>query len=254
MSFGQRPYPVGRKGTALGQPRAGRLRTWPSTCQFFPFAAAGQSPLFPIFMKRIGWLFMLPALLLGTFVGRPAQAQTQPRAGWSPEAKDAAIGGGAGLLGGLLVNGRNRKVGGLLGGLVGAGAGFALGKYTDNKRKAAEAAAQQQQAAQEQAAADAQAAEAQRTAASEATPAAHAAARVATGRATVAHAHAAHAAAIRTAAERRLAAERRAEASQAAGAAPAVADVAVAAGFFPNPGFDQTGTPYPDSAVLRKSW
>ncbi|WP_151087569.1 hypothetical protein [Hymenobacter baengnokdamensis] len=206
-------------------------------------------------MKRISWLFLLPALL-GLFPGYQAQAQTlpQPRKGWSPETKDAAIGGAAGVLGGLLINGRNRKVGGLIGGLAGAGAGFALGKYTDNKRKAADAAAAQQAAAQEQAAADAQAAASQQAAAAEPTPVAQATAHAATERATAAHAKAAHAAAIRMAAERRLAAERRAEASQARGAAPAVADVAVAAGFFPNPGFDQAGTPYPDSAVLRKSW
>ncbi len=230
-------------------------------------------------MKRLSWLLFLP-FLLGLFPGYPTQAQDQippaPRKGWSPAAKDAAIGGAAGALGGILINGRNRKVGSLLGGLVGAGAGFALGKYTDNKRKAAEAAAAQQAAAREQAAAEAQAAEAQRTVASTPTPgaqttahatsqrataathvrAAHAAQRAtaATARVRAAHAAVARTAAARTAAERRLAAERRAEAAQAAGTAPAVADVAVAAGYLTNPHFDQSGTPYPDSVVLRKSW
>lgn len=216
-------------------------------------------------MKRFSWILFLP-FLLGLFPGYPAQAQDQmppaPRKGWSPEAKDAAIGGAAGALGGILVNGRNRKVGSLLGGLVGAGAGFALGKYTDNKRKAAAAAAAQQAAAQEQAAAEAeaQAAEAQRTVASTPTPVAQTMERATARRATAAvrvraaHAGAARAAATRMAAERRLAAERRAEAAQAAGATPAVADVAVAAGYLTNPHFDQSGTPYPDSVVLRKSW
>ena len=205
-------------------------------------------------MKRIIWLLLLPALLLGTAPAQPAQAQTQPRRGWSPETKDAALGGAAGLLGGLLINGRNRKVGALLGGLAGAGAGFALGKHTDNKRKAAAAAEEQQAAAQEQATAETQAAAAQREAASQPTPATQTAARTATARVAAARTHVAHTADLRAAAERRLAAERRTEASQAQGATPALADVAVAAGFFPNPTFEQLGTPYPESAVLRKSW
>lgn len=206
-------------------------------------------------MKRISWILFIP-LLLGLFPGYQAQAQNQtpPRTGWSPEAKDATIGGAAGVLGGILFNGRNRKVGSLIGGLAGAGAGFALGKYTDNKRKAAAAAAAQQAAAQEQAAAEAQAAEAQRTVASMPTPVAQTTAHAAAQRVATARVKTAQTTAARTAAERRLAAERRAEAAQAAGSAPAVADVAVAAGYFPNPGFDQAGTPYPDSAVLRKSW
>ena len=210
-------------------------------------------------MKRISWLLFIP-LLLGFFPGHQAQAQDQTlpppplRRGWSPEAKDAVIGSAAGVLGGLLIDGRNRKVGGLIGGLAGAGVGFALGKFTDNKRKAADAAAAQQAAAQEQAAAEAQAAEAQRTAASTPTHLAQTTAHVAAQRVATARVRAAHAAAVHTAAERRLAAERRAEAAQTAGTAPAVADVAVAAGYFPNPSFDQQGTAYPDSAVLRKSW
>ena len=208
-------------------------------------------------MKRISWLLFLPVLLV-SFPSLQTQAQDQtpplPRRGWSPEAKDAAIGGAAGVLGGILIDGRNRKVGGLIGGLVGAGAGFALGKYTDNKRKATEAAAAQQAAAQEQAAAEAQAAKAQRTAASTPSPIAQTTAHNAAQRVSAARLRAAHAAVIHTAAQRRLAAERRAEAAQTVGSTPALADVAVAAGYFPNPGFDQTGTPYPDSAVLRKSW
>lgn len=203
-------------------------------------------------MKRISWLLLLPALVLGLFPASPAQAQQ--RRGWSPQAKDAAIGGAAGILGGVLINGRNRKVGALIGGLAGAGAGYALGKHTDNKRKAAAAAAAQQAAAQEQAAAEAQAAASQRTAEHERTATAQASARTARERADAARASATRAGTARAAAERHLAAERRAEASQAQGAAPAVADLAVAAGYFPNPHYDQSGYPYSFSEVRRKSW
>ncbi|MDJ0366858.1 glycine zipper domain-containing protein [Hymenobacter sp. H14-R3] len=224
-------------------------------------------------MKRTSWLFLIPALLFGLLPGYRAQAQTepQPRKGWSPQAKNAAIGGAAGILGGVLINGRNRKVGALIGGLAGAGAGYAIGKHTDNKQKAAAAAAAQAAAAREQAAADAQAAASERAAAasertaarasateraaaSKRTAAARASAQAAASRATAARTAAAQAAANRAAAERRLAAEQRAEASQAKGIAPAVADLAVASGYFPNPGFEQAGAPYPASAVLRKSW
>lgn len=208
-------------------------------------------------MKRTSWLLFLWVLLV-PFPSLQSQAQDQtpslPRRGWSPEAKDAAIGGAAGALGGILIDGRNRKVGGLIGGLVGAGAGFALGKYTDNKRKATEAAAAQQAAVQEQAAAEAQAAEAKRTVANTPSPVAQTAAHNAAQRVSTARLRAARAAVIHTAAQRRLAAERRAEAAQTVGSTPALADVAVATGYFPNPGFDKMGTPYPDSAVLRKSW
>ncbi|AMR29031.1 hypothetical protein A0257_19280 [Hymenobacter psoromatis] len=205
-------------------------------------------------MKRFSWLLLIPALLLGLFPSYQAQAQTQPRQGWSPQAKNATIGGAAGILGGLLINGRNRKVGALLGGLAGAGAGYAIGKHTDNKRKAADAAAAQQAADRQQAAADAQAAASARAMASQRTAATQAAATAATEHAVAARAHATNAAAARVAAERRLAAEHRADANLAKGTEPAVADLAVAAGYFPNPGFDQAGAPYSFSQVRRKSW
>ena len=203
-------------------------------------------------MKRISWLLLLPAFLLGFLPAAPAQAQQ--RTGWSPQAKDAAIGGAAGVLGGVLINGRNRKVGALIGGLAGAGAGYAIGKHTDNKRKAAAAAAAQQAAAQEQAAAEARAAASERAAASQHSATAQASAHTAREHANTTRASAAQASAARAAADRRLAAERRAEASQAKGAAPEVADLAVAAGYFPNPNYDQAGAPYSFSQVRRKSW
>lgn len=209
---------------------------------------------------------LLLALVLCTSSG--AFAQDQPpasapatRTGWSPQTKDAALGGAAGLLGGLLINGRNRKVGGLIGGLAGAGAGYVLGQHQANQRKAAAAAAAQQAAAAEQAAAEAQAAATPPPPADPA-PAAPGPALASTPASTpavatrlrAARAATARATAERAVAERRLAASQRAVDSQAHGTAPAVADLAVAAGYVPNPTFGQAGTAYSFSRVQRKSW
>lgn len=212
--------------------------------------------------------FLLCSLLLlalGATCGAYAQDQvpaTAPRTSWSPQARDATIGGAAGLLGGLLLNGRNRKVGGLIGGLAGAGAGYVLGQHQANQRKAAAAAAAQQAAANEQAAAEAQAAAtqqaAQQAAATQQPAPAQAVAatkaQAATARTQAARHAAGRAQAARARAERQLAASQRAVSTQTQGKEPAVADLAVAAGFLPNPAFGQAGTAYPFSAVLRKSW
>lgn len=206
-------------------------------------------------------LGLLPALLSAS----PTFAQDQvptttpaPRRGWSPQARDATIGGAAGLLGGLLLDGHNHKVGGLLGGLAGAGAGYVLGQHQANQRQAAAAAAAQQAAANEQAAAEAQAAAAQQAATrqptAETAQATAANVQAATARVQAARVAATRAQAARRHAERQLAASQRAVTSQAQGVAPATADLAVAAGFLPNPTMGQDGTPYPFSAVLRKSW
>jgi len=84
-------------------------------------------------MNKLPYFFSL-ILLLNLAFSTPS-AQAQERRGWSPQAKGAAIGGAAGILGGALINKRNRVVGGAIGGVAGAGVGYAIGKHTDNKRK-----------------------------------------------------------------------------------------------------------------------
>jgi hypothetical protein len=187
-------------------------------------------------MKRTSWLFLIPVLLFSLISSHQAQAQR----GWSPQGKGAAIGGAAGILGGALINKRNRVVGGAIGGVAGAGAGYAVGKHIDNKRKKAAALAAERAAANRRiAAANARADAAER------------------------------------AAERAAAAERRSVASNpgsigrvagattlaAASAAGAQAlapstqpNTMVASGFMPNPQYGQADAAYPTAEVRRKSW
>lgn len=185
-------------------------------------------------MKRTSWLFLIPLLLLSVFVNYNAQAQR----GWSPQGKGAAIGGAAGILGGALINKRNRAVGGLIGGAAGAGIGYGVGKHIDNKKKKAAALAAERAAANERvAAANARAASAERQAAEERRlAAARSTARPALGVAT---------------------------AATAAGASVLAAQAFVPstppstvmeAGYLPNTQYGQAGTAYAASPVLRKSW
>lgn len=183
-------------------------------------------------MKRTSWLFLVPVLLFSLIFSHQAQAQKN----WSPQGKGAAIGGAAGILGGALINKRNRAVGGLIGGAAGAGIGYGVGKHIDNKKKKAAALAAERAAANERvAAANARAAAAERKATEERQLAAErsAAARPALGVATAAGAGAVAAQTL----------------------APSTPpSTVIAAGYLPNPQYGQAGTAYPGSPVLRKSW
>ncbi|MEE1944122.1 YMGG-like glycine zipper-containing protein [Pedobacter sp. KR3-3] len=52
--------------------------------------------------------------------------------GWSDAAKGTAIGAGVGALGGILID-KNDARGAIIGGLAGAGAGYAIGRAEDRK-------------------------------------------------------------------------------------------------------------------------
>lgn len=198
-------------------------------------------------MKRLGWLFLIPVFLL-TLVSS-VEAQAQARKGWSPQAKGAVIGGAAGILGGALINGRNRKVGALIGGVGGAAAGYGVGAVINSKKKKAAALAAERAAANERIAeANARAAAAERKAE---------AARVASANARTAEEKAAADASLAAANRART----QAVAATTAAAATTTALVAanttgptVADGYLPNPQYGVTGTAYPGSKVLRKSW
>ena len=174
-------------------------------------------------MKNTSWLLFIPVMLFSLLFSSHAQAQKN----WSPQGKGAAIGGAAGILGGALINKRNRVVGGAIGGVAGAGVGYAIGKHTDNKRKAAAA---------------------EHAAANERIAAANARAN----------------AAEHAAAERRDVASTPGSLGRVAGATTAMAGasalaaspagVTTASGYFPNPEYGNALTPYPTSPVRRKSW
>lgn len=59
--------------------------------------------------------------------------QAPAKKGWSAKAKGAVIGGAGGAIAGAIINGRNRPVGALIGGVLGAGAGTGIGAIIDRK-------------------------------------------------------------------------------------------------------------------------
>lgn len=59
---------------------------------------------------------------------------------WSPKAKNAVIGAGAGAVIGALVSKNNRASGALIGGAIGGGAGYLYGRHRVHERQEALAA------------------------------------------------------------------------------------------------------------------
>ena len=57
---------------------------------------------------------------------------TNKKKGWSDAAKGTAIGAGVGALGGILIDKKDGR-GAIIGGLAGAGAGYAIGRAQDRK-------------------------------------------------------------------------------------------------------------------------
>ena len=163
-------------------------------------------------MKKTSYILSLILLLL--LATRPeAQAQKKKL---SPQAKGTIIGAGAGALGGALINKRNRGAGGVIGGVVGAGAGYAVGKHVDNKQKERAHVAAANRAAAE--------------------------------RATAQRAVAARA----TTPERVGVGARPGTAAPAlTGGTPSAV---LAAGYLPNSTYGERDTPYPTSEYRRKSW
>ncbi len=61
------------------------------------------------------------------------EAKMAKKKGWSNAAKYSVIGGGAGALGGVVINKRNRVAGGVVGGVVLGGLGYVIGRAKDKK-------------------------------------------------------------------------------------------------------------------------
>jgi len=60
-------------------------------------------------------------------------AKTVSKKGWSSKAKAAVIGGGGGAIIGAILDKNHRVAGGIIGGLLGAGAGYVVGNEIDRK-------------------------------------------------------------------------------------------------------------------------
>lgn len=182
-------------------------------------------------MKKLPYIFSLILLLNVAFTSFSVQAQE--RRGWSPQAKGAVIGGAAGILGGALINKRNRAVGGVIGGVAGAGVGYAIGKHTDNKRKERARIAEANRVA---ALREAQYREAARRAARNENHTALAASRTESAPAAAPY--------------NSLVASPAGPAYAPQGTAP----VGVAQGYLPNDTYGSPSNPYSNSEYRRKSW
>ncbi|CAN5119625.1 hypothetical protein BH09BAC4_BH09BAC4_08030 [soil metagenome] len=182
--------------------------------------------------------YLIVMVLTGFVLSQSAEAQTRKR--WSPQAKDATIGGVAGGAAGAIINKRNRVVGGIIGGVVGGVASYAIGNNKDNKNKAAaRLAAAQAETARERERADA--AERDRVAALAAATPPHGFGVARPAQVTVA---------------RKPAAATPAATTPAAPAPAAVASSSYVlnAAFLPNPSYGDPETPYASSQYRRKSW
>lgn len=62
-----------------------------------------------------------------------ATSTVATKKGWSKAAKGTVIGGAGGAVLGAIVNKRNRGAGAVVGGVIGAGAGYGIGRAEDRK-------------------------------------------------------------------------------------------------------------------------
>jgi len=76
-------------------------------------------------------VFVIMLLTFVTLGSNFAQAQTEPKKGWSKKAKGAAIGGGTGAVAGAVLGGGKGAVIGAAAGVVGGGI---IGRNKDKKK------------------------------------------------------------------------------------------------------------------------
>ena len=80
---------------------------------------------------KIYVVMLLAFFALGTSFNSAQAQNDQPKKGWSKKAKGAAIGGGAGVVGGAVLGGTK---GAIIGGAAGAAAGGLIGRKKDKKK------------------------------------------------------------------------------------------------------------------------
>jgi hypothetical protein len=194
-------------------------------------------------MKKLPYIVSLLLALVVLMQSAAVQAQSKI----SPQAKGAVIGGIGGAAAGVLINKKNRTVGGIVGGAVGAGTGYAVGKSIQNKQKARAAEAARVAAASRAARAERQAA------------AARAERNALAKRAEAAEQRAALAQAGQLPQQQALQPQAQYPAMAtgfAAAGTPAMMynTNSMGAAYLPNNSYGDRSTPYASSEVRRKSW
>jgi uncharacterized membrane protein YebE (DUF533 family) len=87
-------------------------------------------------MKTLGILLCIVSLLTIS-VNSNAQKKVvyKQKQGWSPQAKNAAIGAGAGAILGAVIDKKHRGTGAVIGGVAGAGVGYLYGRHRAHEKQ-----------------------------------------------------------------------------------------------------------------------
>jgi hypothetical protein len=79
-------------------------------------------------------LFMVSFLTVSISSNAQKKVVYKQKKGWSPQAKNAAIGAGAGAILGAVIDKKHRGTGAVIGGVAGAGAGYLYGRHRAHEK------------------------------------------------------------------------------------------------------------------------
>ena len=101
--------------------------------QFQAWKAMNEQPVVSTSTKTVAVKRTTPNKTTSMTSSTSNEAKVVKKKGWSNAAKYSVIGGGAGALGGAVINKRNRVAGGVVGGIVLGGLGYAIGRAKDKR-------------------------------------------------------------------------------------------------------------------------
>ena len=101
--------------------------------QFQAWKAMNEQPVVSTSTKTVAVKRTTPNKTTSMTSSTSNEAKVAKKKGWSNAAKYSVIGGGAGALGGAVINKRNRVAGGVVGGIVLGGLGYAIGRAKDKR-------------------------------------------------------------------------------------------------------------------------